>query len=130
MADSHLSNIPKLVVKNVGLMLSGDIERPVLDVDTIICSGDRITAVGALADCDAEGASVVVDAKGVTVAPGLIDSHVHLVLPNWTAGGDSPSRAAVRVVGHVLAARRIRPVRLAGCDGMYVVPKRGPGTVQ
>ena len=84
MADSHLSNIPKLVVKNVGLMLSGDIERPVLDADTIICSGDRITAVGALADCDAEGASVVVDAKGVTVAPGLIDSHVHPVAGDWT----------------------------------------------
>jgi enamidase len=37
-----------------------------------------------LKDLDTEGADVVVDAKGVTLAPGLIDSHVHPVAGDWT----------------------------------------------
>ena len=41
-------------------------------------------AVGKAKDIDAEQADVVVDAKGTTVAPGLIDSHVHPVFGDWT----------------------------------------------
>src|SRR6201993_2488304 len=44
----------KLVIRNIGLMLSGALEKPILD------------------------------ANGTTVAPGLIDSHVHPVAGDWT----------------------------------------------
>ncbi len=74
----------KLVVRNIGLLLSGDLERPILDADTIVAEGGRITGVGKAKDVDAEGAAVVVDAKGTTLAPGLIDSHVHPVFGDWT----------------------------------------------
>jgi enamidase len=65
-------------------MLSGAIENPILDADAIVAVDGRITAVGRLKDVDVSGATTVVDAKGVVVAPGLIDSHVHPVSGDWT----------------------------------------------
>ncbi|MFY9561348.1 MAG: amidohydrolase family protein [Terriglobales bacterium] len=74
----------KLVIRNIGLLLSGDLDQPILDADTVVAVGDRISAVGKEKDVDASGATVTVDAKGVTLAPGLIDSHVHPVCGDWT----------------------------------------------
>jgi enamidase len=74
----------KLVIRNIGLMLSGDIERPILDSDTIVAVGGRITAIGRSKDVDQEGATTIIDAKGSPIAPGLIDSHVHPVAGDWT----------------------------------------------
>ena len=42
----------KLVVRNIGLLLTGKLEAPILDADTLVIEGGRITAVGKLADCD------------------------------------------------------------------------------
>jgi len=74
----------KLVIRNIGLMLSGDIANPILDADTVVAVDGHIAAVGRAADVDAEGAKTTVDARGTTVAPGLIDSHVHPVFGDWT----------------------------------------------
>jgi enamidase len=74
----------KLVVRNVGLMLSGDLAQPILDADTVVAVDGRITQVGKEADCDTGAADRTVDAKGTTLAPGLIDSHVHPVFGDWT----------------------------------------------
>jgi enamidase len=74
----------KLVIRNIGLLLSGALENPILDADTIVAVGGRITAVGRAKEVDTEGATTVVDANGTTVAPGLIDSHVHPVAGDWT----------------------------------------------
>ena len=74
----------RLVIRNIGLLLSGDLKNPILDADTIAAVDGKITAVGKRKDIDAEGATLVVDAKGTTLAPGLIDSHVHPVAGDWT----------------------------------------------
>src|ERR1700709_953574 len=74
----------KLVIRNIGLMLSGDIARPMLDADTIVAVGGRITAIGRAKDVDQDGATTIIDAKGSPIAPGLIDSHVHPVAGDWT----------------------------------------------
>ena len=74
----------KLLIRNIGLLLSGDIGRPILDADAVVAVGGRITAVGRLSDIDAEGATTVIDAHGCALAPGLIDSHVHPVAGDWT----------------------------------------------
>jgi enamidase len=74
----------KLVIRNIGLMLSGDIGAPILEADAIAAVDGRITAIGRLKDIDCEGATVLIDANGVTVSPGLIDSHVHPVAGDWT----------------------------------------------
>ena len=70
----------KVVVRHIGLMLSGDIDQPILQADTLVIQDGIITAVGREKDCDLEGAKTVIDAKQTCVAPGLIDSHVHPVL--------------------------------------------------
>ena len=36
----------KLVIRNIGLLLSGAIEAPILDADTIVAENGRITAIG------------------------------------------------------------------------------------
>jgi enamidase len=74
----------KLVVRNIGLVLSGAIEHPILDADTVVAQGGRITAIGRAKDVDTEGAVTIVDANGATLTPGLIDSHVHPVAGDWT----------------------------------------------
>src|SRR5258707_15855296 len=74
----------KLVIRNIGLILSGALEKPILDGDTIVAENGKITAIGRFKDLDIEGATTIVDANGTTVAPGLIDSHVHPVAGDWT----------------------------------------------
>ena len=34
------------MIRNIGLLLSGDIERPILDADTVVAVDGVITAVG------------------------------------------------------------------------------------
>src|SRR5690349_22220636 len=74
----------KVVIKNIGLLLSGDIDRPILDADTIVVNDGLIVAVGKAKDCDTAHAQTVIDCKKTCVAPGLIDSHVHPVAGDWT----------------------------------------------
>jgi len=74
----------KLVVRNIGLLLSGDLARPVLDADALVAIDGRIAAIGRAKDLDLSGATTVIDALGTTLAPGLIDSHVHPVAGDWT----------------------------------------------
>ena len=74
----------KLVIRNIGLLLSGDLDHPILDADTVVAIGDRIVAVGKEKDVETSGATVTIDARGVALAPGLIDSHVHPVCGDWT----------------------------------------------
>jgi enamidase len=74
----------KVVIKNIGLLLSGDIDRPILDADTIVVHDGFITAVGREKDCDLAGAKTTIDVHQTCVAPGLIDSHVHPVFGDWT----------------------------------------------
>src|ERR1700751_2227870 len=79
-AQSH----SKLVIRDIGLLLSGDMDRPILDADTIVAIDGRIVVIGKAKDVDSSGATTTIDAKGTALAPGLIDSHVHPVCGDWT----------------------------------------------
>jgi enamidase len=74
----------KLVIRNIGLLLTGMLEHPIADADTVVAVNGRITALGRAKDVDQEGATHVIDANGTALAPGLIDSHVHPVAGDWT----------------------------------------------
>ncbi|HEY9536319.1 MAG TPA: amidohydrolase family protein [Kiloniellaceae bacterium] len=74
----------KLVIRNIGTLLSGDLVKPILEADTIVAVDGRIVEVGKASAVDTSGAAKTVDARGTTVAPGLIDSHVHPVFGDWT----------------------------------------------
>ncbi len=74
----------KVVIRNIGLLLSGDLDQPILDADTVVVMDGIITQVGREKDCDTAQAQTLIDACGCCVAPGLIDSHVHPVFGDWT----------------------------------------------
>ena len=80
----QIMSVQKLVIKNIGQILSGKLEEPLIDGDCVIAIDGRITAIGRYADLETDQATQIVDAHGVTLAPGLIDSHVHPVIGDYT----------------------------------------------
>ena len=74
----------RLVIRNIGLMLSGKIEQPIFDADCLIAQDGKIIACDRKKDMDTEGADTLIDANGCTLAPGLIDSHIHPVVGDYT----------------------------------------------
>jgi len=74
----------KLVIRNIGLLLSGDIGQPILDADTLVATNGKITAIGKSKDVDTSNATLTIEANGTALSPGLIDSHVHPVAGDWT----------------------------------------------
>ncbi len=82
--DEPVKKQSRLLIRNIGLLLSGDLERPILDADAVVAVDGKIAAVGKEKDLDIEAATLIIDAKGTALAPGLIDSHVHPVAGDWT----------------------------------------------
>lgn len=74
----------KVLLKNIGTLISGKIEEPILYADAIWIDRGTIEKVGSLTEMDDKDAAVIVDCAGTTVAPGLIDSHCHPVLGDFT----------------------------------------------
>ena len=71
----------KTLIRNIGQIVSGDIARPLMDGDSIVAADGKIVAIGRGLDEDAD---TVVDVRGSTVVPGLIDSHCHPVFGDFT----------------------------------------------
>ncbi len=71
----------RTLITGIGEIVSGDVTAPLLEGDSILVEGTTIAAVGHGLDEDAD---VVVDAAGSTVIPGLIDSHAHPTLGDYT----------------------------------------------
>jgi enamidase len=73
-----------LGVVNIGTLVSGDLERGVIPGESILAQDGRVAAIGDPGATGARDADVVLDAQGTTVMPGLIDSHCHVVLGDYT----------------------------------------------
>ncbi len=54
----------KLVIRNIGLLLTGKIEAPIADGDCVVAIDGRVAAFGYEKDLDTEDATTLVDAKG------------------------------------------------------------------
>ena len=67
-----------LVIKNIGKIVSGDIDHPVLEGSVIVINENLIEAIGGEELLANIGDATVVDANGTTVTPGLWDTHVHV----------------------------------------------------
>jgi enamidase len=74
----------KLVIKNIGQILSGDLGAPLIDGDCVVAIDGKITGVGKAGDLDTDQATTEIDAKDTWLSPGLIDSHVHPVIGDYT----------------------------------------------
>lgn len=71
------------IIKNIGTILSGDIDNPVLKGDTIVVTDGKIAAIGGAEVASGIEAEKVIDAAGSTVTPGLFDTHVHTSLGDY-----------------------------------------------
>ena len=73
----------KTVITNIGTIVSGDIAEPILKGDTVVVEDGLITAVGGISSAGDLEDCTVIDAKGITLTPGLIDSHVHVTIGDY-----------------------------------------------
>ncbi|WP_025323436.1 amidohydrolase family protein [Deferrisoma camini] len=71
-------------VINLGTVVSGDVSSPLIGADTLLIADGVIAAVGPDADVAESDVDRVIDANGCALTPGLIDSHVHPVLGDFT----------------------------------------------
>jgi enamidase len=73
-----------VIIENIGRIVSGDLDRPIADGDAIIVRDGRISEIGRRASLNGGGIEHVIDAGGCIVGPGLIDSHTHPVVGDFT----------------------------------------------
>jgi enamidase len=121
----------KLVVRGIGLLLSGDLAQPILDADTIIVVDGVIADIGRYSELNTENADRVVNANGTCVAPGLIDSHVHPVVGDWTPRQNQTSWIDSYLNGGVttmISAGEVhlpgRPKDIVGLKAMAITAQR------
>ena len=69
------------LIKNIGKIVSGDIANPFIDGDSIYIKDGIIEEIGWAISRNADG---VIDVDGMTVIPGLFDSHFHPVFGDYT----------------------------------------------
>jgi enamidase len=121
----------KTVIRGIGQIVSGDLGEPLLDGDTIVCVDGQIAAIGREDRVDTDGADTVVDARGTTALPGLIDSHVHPALGDFTPRQRAVDFLESEVHGGVttmISAGEVhlpgRPRDVAGLKALAVVAAR------
>ena len=71
----------KLVIKNIGTIFTGDIGNPLIEGPVSLLVEDG--KIKAIEKGTVDGEKVI-DANGMTVCPGLIDSHTHPVFGDFT----------------------------------------------
>src|SRR5512141_646053 len=69
---------PKTIAVKGAKLLT--VSHGTIENGTIVLSGGKITAVGTAAEVKIPAGAEVIDGKGLTVYPGLIDSETHLGL--------------------------------------------------
>ena len=115
----------RLLIHNIGLLLTGDLDRPLADSDCLLIEDGTIAG---FTDTDAD---TRIDARGCAVAPGLIDSHCHPVFGDWTPRQSQLGWIEMNVNGGVtsfLSAGEVhlpgRPKDAAGVQALAMLAQR------
>ena len=98
----------RLLIRNIGLLLTGDLHQPIADTDTLLIEDGVVAGFG-----PAE-AEQVIDAQGCAVMPGLIDSHTHPVFGDWTPRQNQLGWIEMNVNGAVTSFLSAGEVHLPG----------------
>ncbi|MBI1394106.1 MAG: amidohydrolase family protein [Alphaproteobacteria bacterium] len=64
-----------VAITGARIVTMADVDGGIIDNGTLVIRGDRIAAVGA--ELAPPAGAVIIDAKGKTIIPGLIDAHAH-----------------------------------------------------
>ena len=73
-----------ILLKNIGALLSGRLEQPVVDADAVLIKDGIIQCVDNCEEIKENSVETIIDCHGTTVMPGLIDTHCHPVLGDYT----------------------------------------------
>ena len=81
MATTEVAKAPTTAIINIGVLLTGDVAEPYGSADSLLIQEGVITRIG---NASAGEPDRIIDVRGATVGPGLIDSHCHVVLGDYT----------------------------------------------
>lgn len=98
----------RTLIRNIGLLLTGDLEKPVADHDCVLIED------GVIVGFEPEDADRTIDAAGCAVAPGLIDGHCHPVFGDWTPRQNQTGWIEMNVNGGVTSFISAGEVHLPG----------------
>lgn len=101
----------QLVLHNIGHVLTGILEAPTLDADAIIIDAGRITSFDS---SSATSADTVIDCRGMTVAAGLVDTHIHPTLGDYAPKTESSGYLERMLHGAVTRAMSAGEVHTPG----------------
>jgi enamidase len=100
-----------ILIKNIGTLVTGKLESPLRAADSIFIDGTVVQEIGnrlnRKADC-------VIDANGITAIPGLIDSHSHPSIGEYTPAQNSLSWITNYMHGGVTALISAGELHLPG----------------
>lgn len=116
-------------IHGIGTLVTGDLAAPTSPATTLELVDGRIAAIGT--DAPAAPPDRTIDVHGATVGPGLIDSHCHVVLGDYTPRQQTVGFLASYVHGgitSVISPGEIhlpgRPWDAAGVKALAVVAQR------
>ena len=104
----------KVLLKNIGTLVSGNIYEPILEADAIWIDEGVIEKAGSIREMDENKAKVVIDCAGTTVTPGLMDSHCHVILGDYTSRQNQTGFLESEVHGGVTTIISAGEVHLQG----------------
>src|SRR5947208_3104819 len=88
-----MAAIKSTLIRNIGTIVTGDLAQPLGEADSVYVEHGVIREVGS----DRSDADTIVDARGLTLTPGLVDGHTH---PGF--GDFSPTQNSVGWMGAYL----------------------------
>ena len=104
------------LVKNVGLMFSGDVAAPIVNADSLLIEDGKIKEIGR--GLGGDNVETVIDAEGSALCPGLIDSHCHVVLGDYTPRQQMQSFLDSSLHGGVTTSISAGEVHLPGPESL------------
>jgi enamidase len=100
-----------LLIKNIGTLITGDLTQPLRSADSIFIDGGVVKEIGRNLRAKADR---VIDAAGITAIPGLIDSHSHPSIGEYTPAQNSLSWITNYLHGGVTALISAGELHLPG----------------
>ena len=80
--------MPSLLITNIGALVTGDLKNPLRQADSIYIENGTIREIGKGLSRKADR---MIDAQGITAIPGLVDSHSHPSIGEYTPAQNSLS---------------------------------------
>ena len=100
-----------LLIKNIGALVTGKMESPLRQADSIYVRDGVVDAIGSGLT---NAADQTIDANGITAIPGLIDSHSHPSIGEYTPAQNSLSWITNYMHGGVTALISAGELHLPG----------------